>query len=96
MPVHLTEYGYFRTGPRSIPERRRARWTVRAWKIARKNPRVQTMLHYVFVRPPGGTNFDLSLFATDGTPSRTYKKLRRWTRRAARRHQIARPGRWRA
>ena len=23
-----------------IPERRRARWTVKAWKIARRNPRI--------------------------------------------------------
>jgi hypothetical protein len=96
MPVHLTEYGYFRTGRRQIPERRRARWTVKAWKIARRTPRVRTMLHYVFVRPPEGTNFDLSLLKTNGNSTRTYKKLKRWTRKAARRRAIARPGRWRA
>ena len=96
MPVHLTEYGYFKSGRRKIPERRRARWTVKAWKIARKNPRVKTMLHYVFVTPPGGTNFDLALLRTNGSSTRTYKKLKRWTRHAARRHQIKRPGRWRA
>jgi hypothetical protein len=96
MPVHLTEYGYFRSGRRKIPERRRARWTVKAFKIARKNPRVKTMLHYVFVRPPGGTNFDLSLLNTDGSQTRTYKKLRKWTRNQARKRKIDRPGRWRA
>ena len=94
MPVHLTEYGYHRSGYRKVPERRRARWEVTAFKIARKNPRVQTMLHYVFVRPPGERFFDLSLLNTDGSTTRTYRKLRRWARHAARERQIARPGRW--
>ena len=96
MPVHLTEYGYFRSGRRKIRERKRARWTVKAFNIARKNPRVKTMLHYVLVRPPGGTNFDLSLLDTDGSRTRTYNKLRGWSRKAARKGQIARPKRWRA
>ena len=96
MPVHLTEYGYYRSGWRKIRERKRARWTVRAYKIARKNPHVKTMLHYVFVRPPGGTSFDLSLVNADGSRTRTYKKLRRWTRKQARKRKIDRPNRWRA
>jgi hypothetical protein len=96
MPLYLTEYGYFKSGPRGIPERRRAHWTVKAWKIARRNPRVKSMLQYVFVTPPGGTNFDLALLRSNGSSTRTYKKLKRWTHRAARRHQIKRPGRWRA
>jgi hypothetical protein len=96
MPIHLTEYGYFRTGRRQIPERRRARWTVKAWKKARRAPHVKTMLHYVFVRPPEGTNFDLSLLKTNGKSTRTYRKLKRWTRKQARRRAIKRPGRWRA
>ena len=92
MPVHLTEYGYHRSGYRRVPERRRARWEVGAFKIAKRNPRVQTMLHYVFVRPPGERFFDLSLLNTNGTTTRTYSKLKRW----ARTHRVARPGRWRA
>jgi hypothetical protein len=96
MPVHLTEYGYHRQGSRRVPERRRARWVVRAFEIARKNRRVKTMLQYSFVRTPGNSFFDLSIVNADGSRTRTYRKLRRWSRRAARRHQIARPGRWRA
>ena len=92
MPVHLTEYGYHRSGSRRIPERRRARWTKRAFKIARKHRRVKTMLNYGFVRPPGNTFFDFSLINTNGSNTRTYKKLRRW----ARNHKVAKPGRWRA
>ena len=84
------------SGRRQIRERRRARWTVKAWKIARRTPRVKTMLHYVFVTPPGGTNFDLALLKTNGNSTRTYRKLKRWTHRAARSHAIKRPGRWRA
>ena len=96
MKLHLTEYGYHRSGYRKIRERKRARWTKAAFKIAQENRRVKTMLHYVFVRPPGGTNYDLSLLNADGSRTRTYRKLRGWTRRAARRGKIARPGRWRA
>jgi hypothetical protein len=92
MPVHLTEYGYHRTSYRRVPERRRARWTVKAFKIARKNRRVKTMLHYTFVRPPGGMYFDLTLLNANGSRTRTYKKLRRWAHGAG----VARPGRWRA
>jgi hypothetical protein len=92
MPVHLTEYGYHRTGYRRVPEGRRARWTKRAFNIARRHRRVKTMLHYGFVRPPGGDRYDFSLINTNGSRTRTYKKLRRW----ARGHKIARPGRWRA
>ena len=92
MPVHLTEYGYHRRGSRAIPERRRARWVRRAFKIAYKNRRVKTMLQYSFVREPGNDFFDLSIVNTDGSRTRTYKKLRRWTSN----HRLARPGRWRA
>jgi len=92
MPVHLTEYGYHRFGSRRIPERRRARWTKRAFKIALKHRRVKTMLNYGFVRAPGNTFFDFSLINTNGSNTRTYKKLRRW----ARNHNVAKPGRWRA
>lgn len=91
MPVHLTEFGYHRSGYRKIRERRRARWEVAAFNIARKNPRVKTMLHYVFVRPPGERFFDLSLLNTNGSTTRTYRKLKRWARKAARKRQIARP-----
>ena len=96
MPVHLTEYGYYRSGWRKIPERKRARWTVRAYKIAKKNRRVKTMLHYVFVQPPGGTSFDLSLVNADGSKTRTFKKLRRWAKKQTRRGNIKKPRRWRA
>jgi len=95
MPLHLTEYGYYRTGWRRIPENRRARWEVAAFKIARKNPRVKTMLHYLFVQPPGGTTFDLSLVDADGTRTKTWWKLRGWARYEAKRKRIKRPGRWR-
>jgi hypothetical protein len=92
MPVHLTEYGYHRSGHRRVPERRRARWERRAFEIAYKNRRVKTMLHYYFVRQPDSDFFDLSIVNADGSKTRTYNKLRRWTRN----HKLDRPGRWRA
>jgi len=91
MPVHLTEYGYFRSGPRRISERKRARWTVKAYKIAKRTPHVKSMLYYVFAPPPNGV-FDLSLVDVDGDKTRTWRKLRRWTRN----NRVKRPERWRA
>lgn len=92
MPVHLTEYGYIRAGQRRIPEKRRARWTRRAFKIARRTPRVRTMLNFTFVRPPGGIAFDMTLLNTNGKRTPTFKLLRKWTRNQARRGGIKRPG----
>jgi hypothetical protein len=93
LPLYLTEFGYFRAGDRKISERRRAKWTVKGFKIARKNPRVKQLLYYVLVRPPGGTFFDLSLLDHDGKETRAYRAIVRWATRAAERGDIKRPGR---
>ena len=98
MPVHLTEYGYFRSRPRGRSPSAAARaGPFKAWKIARRNPRVKSMLHYVFVTPPGGTNFDLSAVADQReAPRGRTRSFEALDAQAARKHQIARPGRWRA
>lgn len=93
LPLYLTEFGYFRAGDRRISERKRARWTVKGFRLAQRHPRVKQLLHYVLVRPPGGTFFDLSLLDHDGGKTRTYRRLVRWTRAAAKRGKIRRPGR---
>lgn len=93
LPLYLTEFGYFRAGPRRIPERRRARWSVQGFELAQRNPRVKQLVYYVFVRPPGGTFFDLSLLDWDGGRTRTYRALVRWARGAAASGRIRRPGR---
>ena len=92
LPLYLTEYGYFRAGPRAISEARRARWTREGFEIARKHPRVKQALYYLFVRPPGGTFFDLSLLDHTGFETRAYTALKRWASAAAEKKQIKRPG----
>ena len=93
LPLYLTEYGYFRAGDRKISERRRAKWTVKGFRLAAKNPRVKQLLYYVLVRPPGGTFFDLSLLDHDGDETRAYRALVRWATRAAERREVKRPRR---
>ena len=96
MPLYLTEFGYFREGERKISERKRRRWTKRGFEIARKHPRVKQVVYYVFVRPPGGTFFDLSLLDHTGAETGTYEALVKWARKKAKKRQIKRPGRKRA
>jgi hypothetical protein len=93
LPLYLTEFGYFRAGARRISESKRAAWTTRAFDIAQRNPRVRQILYYVFVRPPGGTFFDLSLLDTDGRETGAYRALVRWGADAAAQGRIRKPGR---
>ena len=96
LPLYLTEFGYFRSGARRISERRRAKWSVEGYRLAQRHRRVKQLLYYVFVRPPGGTFFDLSLLDWDGRETRTYRALARWATAAAAGGQIRTPGRKRA
>jgi len=94
MPVYLTEFGYFRAGERRIPEGRRAKWTRQGFEIARKNRRVKQVLQYVFVQPPGGIFFDLSILDHTGAETPVYKALVRWS--SAKKRHLKRPGRRRS
>jgi hypothetical protein len=92
LPLYLTEFGYFRAGTRTISERRRAAWSVEGFKIAQRHPRVRQLLYYVFVRPPGGMFFDLSLLDHTGRQTGAYKALVRWGTGAVGRKEIKGPG----
>jgi len=54
-PIYLTEYGYMVADnaavreERRIPEGKRAKWLVQAWKIAQGTPRIKEMLHYALL-----------------------------------------------
>jgi hypothetical protein len=93
LPIHLTEYGYFSSG-----HRRRSsgpRWLAQGFEIARKNPRVKSMLQYLLISPPRGSDtayFDLGLLTTRLRRHPTYNSLVRWSRTALRRRYIKRPG----
>jgi len=100
-PVYLTEHGYMVQNPqvkrrRRIPESRRKRWIVKAWKIAQRTPRIKQNLHYDFVSPrpdsPDGY-FDMGLLAQDGTPRASYFALRNWIQDAVADGKVARPRR---
>jgi hypothetical protein len=93
LPLYLTEFGFFRAGPRTISESKRAKWSVEGFRIAQRHPRVRQLLYYVFVRPPGGIFFDLSLLDHTGAQTGTYRALVRWGAGAANRGEISKPGR---
>lgn len=91
LDLYLTEYGYFRSGKRRVPESRRAKYLVRGFQIAQRNPRVREMLQYLMAQPAKKYRFfDTSIVSTRGKPSKTFKALQRWAKRALRRGQIAR------
>ena len=101
-PIYLTEYGYMVTGnpavrrERRIPEPKRARWLVQAWKIAQRTPRIKQNLQYILVSPPLGSPssyFDTGLIVSDGTIRRSYTALENWLQQALRDGKVARPGR---
>lgn len=89
LPIYLTEFGYFARGENAISERKRAKYTVQAYRMALRNPRVKQMLYYVLVRPQD--SFDTSLLGRRGKPGRAYRKLVSWAARAARGGLIQRP-----
>jgi hypothetical protein len=100
-PIYLTEHGYMVTGNpnvrrgRRIPESRRQKWIVQAWKIAQDAPRVKQMLHYVFVSPPldsPSSFFDMGLLTQNGAPRGSYFALQNWIHDAVADGKVARPG----
>ena len=94
-PLFLTEFGYFASGKRATPEKKRKKWLPRAFDIARRNARVKQMLHYGLVAPPpqqSGAAFDFGLLTTDGTERPAYPPLAAWAANAMQRKWIASPG----
>jgi hypothetical protein len=99
-PIYLTEHGYMVENPqvrprRQIPESRRQKWIVQAWKIAQKTPRIKQMLHYDIVSPapsaPDGY-FDMGLLTSTGQPRGSYFALRNWIQQAVADGKVARQG----
>jgi hypothetical protein len=81
LPLYLTEFGYLRQGRKRLSERKRASYLVRAYKIARRNSKVQQMTHYLLVTPGSRWSFfDTSLMNRGGSPYRSYRALRSFGR----------------
>ena len=100
-PIYLTEHGYMVAGNpavrprRQIPESKRARWIVKAWKIAQSTPRIKQQLHYVLVSPPldsPSSFFDMGLLTENGVPRKSYFSLRSWIQQAVADGKVARQG----
>jgi hypothetical protein len=101
-PIYLTEHGYMvadnprvRQAKRRIPEPKRARWIVQAWKIAQKTPRIKQNLHFGFISPPASDPsgfFDMGLITSDGTIRGSFNALQAWIRDAAADGRVAKPG----
>jgi hypothetical protein len=99
VPLYLTEHGYFVKTTRRIPESKRKKYTVKAFDMAQRHPRVKQMLYYIFVSPPADSPsafFDLGLIGTDGTERGAFTALMGWVRKAAGSGRVTRPGRCRA
>jgi hypothetical protein len=95
LQLYLHEFGYFSGGRGKIfPEPTRARFLVQGFTIARRNPRVRTMLQYMLVRPPANhvsAYFDLSLVTLGGTRLGAFNALRAWASTSVKRRLIKRP-----
>jgi hypothetical protein len=92
MPVYLTEYGYFATGHRALPVKRRTRYLQQGFSIALRNPRVKSQLQYLLVSPPARSTsafFNLALLDPRGGKYPQYRAVQRWFR--ANRGTVKRP-----
>jgi hypothetical protein len=101
IPVFLTEHGYYNKAPgtpagRGLSERKRKKYTVKAFDIAQRNKRVKAMLYYILVSPPVGHPsdfFDLGLITTDGVERGAFGALRNWIQDAIASGRVKGPGR---
>jgi hypothetical protein len=93
MPLYLTEFGYFGSGPRKLPGATAARYLRDGFYLALRNSRVRSQLQYLLVQPPRSeafSYFDLGLVTTSGAKRPTYNGLRSFYRRY--RRSVKRPG----
>ncbi|HVL95009.1 MAG TPA: hypothetical protein VM266_04045 [Solirubrobacteraceae bacterium] len=78
MPLYLTEFGYFTSGPLRKSPKTQARWMAEAWQIARRNPRVRQLLQYQLIDPwPRSVTWRSAIMSRDGTPRPAYETLAR-------------------
>jgi hypothetical protein len=89
LDVYLTEYGYFASGKRAVPDATRAKYLPQAFKIAQSNRRVRQMLQYLLARPSRLYRFfDTSILSARGGETRTFMALASWAKEAKRKGWI--------
>ena len=79
----------------SIPEDKRAKWLVQAWKIAQGTPRVKQMMHYGLLSVPDdnpSAYFDMGLLFPSGQPRKSFYSLRNWIQDAVADGKVKAPG----
>jgi hypothetical protein len=85
MPVYLTEFAYFSSGARSLPQAKRAHYTQQALAIALAAPGVRQLLYYQMLDPPAGVAWRSGLMDPAGRPHPVFGAVRDFlTRNAAR------------
>jgi hypothetical protein len=90
--LYLTEYGYFSSGKYKLPSSKQGKYLVQGFKIAQRNKRVKQMLQYLLIKPGGHyRNFDTSIVSRGGKPSKAFKTLAAWAKKAAKAGQVAVP-----
>ena len=76
MPVYLTEFGYFTSGPVRVSRSRHAKWMKAAWRIAEGNRRVKQLLQYQLVEPwPTDVTWLSAVLNRDGSPRPAFRAL---------------------
>ena len=94
MGLYLTEFGYFASGRRKIPEKLAARYLPEAFDIALNNARVREMTQYRLVTPPKrypSAYFNTGIVTLSGHRRKPYKALAKWAARAVREGRLRRP-----
>jgi hypothetical protein len=90
LDIYLTEFGYFGRGKYRISETKRAKYLVRGFEMAQRNPRVRQMLQYLLIQPAHAHSFfDTSIVSRKGKLSRAFRKLASWASKAAKKGKIA-------
>lgn len=95
LDIHVTEFGYFATGKRALPDETRASYLRAAFEIAADNPRVRLMTHYQLIEPATGSPgrfFNTGLITTEGIESKAFGALEEWSKQALEDGRIVAPG----
>ena len=93
LPIYLTEHGYFSSGKRALRRSLRGRYLSQSFAIALKNRRVKSMLQYLLVSPPPGSDtrfFDIALMTAQNRKHPQFGALQSFFRKN--RSKLKRPG----
>jgi len=78
MPVFITEFGYFTSGPVARSASTHAAWMREAWRLAERNPRVRQLLQYLLIEPwPEAVTWRTAVLERDGAPRPVFEALRK-------------------